>query len=168
MKSNYPIIFETVHGSHLYGLNHAKSDYDIFRVVLADTPKSVHTFDGAYDYVEVGLSLFLNRAVSGSHQSVEALFSHEKAWGDTSYQPMLENVFVGGPEVFAKYERTITSFSYGDFKRRRHACRLALNLSGLRREQRFNPRLTPLEADMCSAVAESLSGDSLRDYLLNV
>ena len=56
------------------------------------------------------------------------------------------------------YRRTIKSFALtGDFKRRRHALRLAANLSELSRRGQFNPRLSP-------ALAQELTGVAGSDY----
>jgi hypothetical protein len=58
------------------------------------------------------------------------------------WAPFIESLRVTGPEVFAKYERTITKFCCGDFKRRRHAVRLSFNLADLRESGRFDPEMS--------------------------
>jgi hypothetical protein len=122
-------VFGTVHGSHLYGLDHDGSDKDLFFVTtdMGDGKANHYVADG-YDIVELGLGTFLARIHNGSHQSVEALFSDRKIWGDASYRAMLDGMVVTGPRVRETYLRTIKKFSFGDFKRRRHAGRLAVNL----------------------------------------
>ncbi|MHA3723836.1 DNA polymerase beta superfamily protein [Leucobacter sp. HY1910] len=141
-------LFRTVHGSHLYGLAHADSDRDLFVVTDSPARKVRHTIDGPLDVAEVGLSLFLDLAHTGSHQSVEALFSPVKAWtaAGARYRPMIERTRITGGAVASKYERTIRKFAHLDFKRRRHAVRLALNLAQLRAEGTIRPNLTEAAA----------------------
>lgn len=159
------IIFETVHGSHLYGLAHDGSDHDVFRVTTSTRPRAKHFERGAEDVCEVGITVFLERALAGSHQSVEALFSPRKEWRDTRYRALVENTRVTGADVFAKYERTIRKFAYGDFKRRRHACRLALNLDGLRRDGRFEPVMTDIEKVLATKLATQFEGEELLEHI---
>ena len=165
------VIFSTVHGSHLYGLAHDMSDMDIYTVTTSrkhrgtqrireDVPGEVR------DVTEIGLDAFLERANSGSHQAVEALFSRRKIWADRGYQSLIENHFICGPEVFSKYERTIKKFCYGDFKRRRHAVRLSFNLHALRMHGRFNPEMTQPEILWASGAANAFEGGQLYDRLL--
>lgn len=161
------LIFETVHGSHLYGLANENSDRDVFFVTDSERRRSQHSYNESLglDQVRVGLTTFLRRASEGSHQSVEALFSPLKTYHQPEYRDMIESYRVFGSEVFAKYERTIKKFCYGDFKRRRHACRLTLNLAELRKQGRFNPVMTDLEITMCNKFA-TLEGNELRKMLL--
>lgn len=155
------LVFETVHGSRLYGLAHEDSDHDLFRVVTDRATKSRHYKDGDLDVTEVGLSLFLERAASGSHQAVEAMFSPYKIWGDESHKEVIESYVVYGTDVVEKYERTIKKFCHGDFKQRRHALRLALNLAGLRKRGRFYPVLSEWEVSMISDFATRYEGQEL-------
>ena len=158
------LIFVTPHGSHLYGLAHEDSDMDIYEVYDGKGQKLTQTTDGIDDYVRGTLEAFVNRAHTGSHQSVEALFSKQKKWEPGMYEKYgeyVEGMRITGAEVFAKYERTIKKFCYGDFKRRRHACRLALNLDGLRKHGRFDPELMQMEVKWCETYAKLYEGDEL-------
>lgn len=161
------VIFKTVHGSRLYGFEHAGSDYDTFTVTDSHARRVKQTIDDeGNDRVEVGIYHFLDLAMSGSHQSVEALFSPVKEWADTDaarrWRPLVENARVGGGAVFEKYERTIRRFCYGDFKRRRHAVRLRLNLNELRWAHRIDfVRLSDLYVGHCGRIAEVFEGDAL-------
>ena len=77
-------IFTTTHGSRLYGFAHADSDFDTFTVTDSTSRRVKQSVDGeGNDRAIVGINRFLNLAVSGSHQSVEALFSPVKEWADT-------------------------------------------------------------------------------------
>lgn len=158
------VIFSTVHGSRLYGFAHEGSDYDTFTVTTSRSRTIRQAVDAAgNDRVVVGLDHFLTLAAGGSHQSCEALFSPVKEWSETGerYRPMLDSMRVTGRDVFEKYERTIRKFCYLDFKRRRHAARLTMNLTGLRVRGWFNPQLGRFSARYCTHLAETLSGDAL-------
>lgn len=163
------VIFTTVHGSRLYGFDHAGSDHDTFVVTTSRSTKPEHTIDGADDRVVMGINRFLLLAMSGSHQSVEALYSPVKEWTHAGrvYRPLISAVSVYGGDVFEKYERTIRKFCYGDFKRRRHAVRLSLNLRELREFGRLeSSELTQPQVMYCNGSAK-LEGDELA-HLLNV
>lgn len=155
-------VFRTVHGSHLYGLAHEGSDRDTFIVTFEDRGRARQTMVGDDDTVRVGWRTFLERATSGSHQSAEALFSTRKEWtpAGAALLPLIEGVRVTGGEVALKYERTIRKFAYGDFKKRRHAARLWVNLIGLRNEGWFNPTLDPGSIELVNWLA-GLTGDEL-------
>jgi len=163
-------LFRTVHGSRLYGLNTPDSDYDQFIVTMEDNGKSSHRVDssGRFDTVRVGWRTWLEHAESGSHQSVEALFSTRKTWSDGGgwLQPMVENMYITGPDVIHKYKRTITKFCYGPFKKRRHAVRLSLNMRDLRWRGRFDPQLTTAQIYYVNHMAQ-YEGGELADWLLN-
>lgn len=164
------VIFTTVHGSRLYGFAHAGSDYDTYTVTAATRGRLRQTVapDGQ-DRVVADLDRFLELARSGSHQSVEALFSPVKEWRDTAaarrWRPLIEGTRITGGDVFEKYERTIRKFCHGDFKRRRHAVRLSMNLADLRANGRFNPRLTPEQIEEATRRATELSGGALAHML---
>lgn len=155
-------IFTTIHGSRLYGFATGSSDRDVFTVTTSTSPKARQKIDGMDDTFTVGLTRFLDLATSGSHQSVEALFSPYKVWADTpavhQYRPMIESIRVGG--VAEKFERTIRKFAYEDFKRRRHACRLTLALDSLRIMGAMRPALTPWQVAWCNRTA-AFEGDTL-------
>ena len=162
------LIFSTVHGSHLYGMAHNGSDVDIYEVFEGDGTSLTQKIHGGDDHVWGSLEAFTRRALTGSHQSCEALFSPVKVFRPgmrEKYGAYLDGFRVTGSDVFAKYERTIKKFCYGDFKRRRHAARLALNLAELRAEGRFNPRLKPQQVRYIGLAAEKFEGDKLWQYL---
>lgn len=155
------VIFRTIHGSRLYGLNHAKSDEDLM-VVYDDERTALHVHRGQDDTVHVGFNDFLNKALSGSHQSLEALFSPFKEWEQEQYRPFLEGIIVPVAGIREKYVRTIKRFSFGDFKLRRHAVRLAYSLVDLQKYGRFNPRLSPERVKESTQIAWNLYGNALR------
>lgn len=159
-------VLSTVHGSRLYGMAHSRSDNDTFRVVLQDIRTRARV-DGEKDDVTVGLDTFLERVFSGSHQSVEALFS-PVATVHPHYEDMFRNIRVTGADAFAKYRRTIKSFSYGGLKQKRHAVRLGFNLRDLRTCGRFDPQLKPQEVQTIRMIADLYSGQSLYDICVNM
>lgn len=144
------VIFSTVHGSHLYGLAGPNSDVDSFTVTTSDARHARQNKIGEADSTFIGWDTWLEYVFSGSHQSVEALFSRRKVWTDDdvrrAYEPMLDGMRITGGDVLAKYGRTVTKFAHAqDFKRRRHACRLWLNMQDLRWDGRFEPEMTDRE-----------------------
>lgn len=159
-------ILSTIHGSHLYGLNHESSDIDLFHVVPGSGPAK-HTVTDMYDMNVVPFDTFMANVFSGSHQSCEALFS-TKAWVHPDYKPLFDGIRVTGADAFAKYRRTIHSFSYGNDKKRRHAVRLGYSLKGLRESGRFNPTLTDDERLKVIVIPQLYRGQSLYDIAINL
>jgi hypothetical protein len=159
-------ILETVHGSHLYGLNNSNSDRDFFRVVSGNS-NTRHTITGDIDITQMSIDRFLTNVFKGSHQSCEALFS-PLAGIDPQYRPMFEAIRVTGSDVFARYRRTIRAFSFGDAKKRRHAVRLGFNLSDLVRSGRFNPVLTDNQRMKVSALSKLYSGETLYNIAITL
>lgn len=156
------VIFSTIHGSHLYGLNHPGSDIDTFTVTTSSRGAR-QVVAGNRDSVMIGFDAFIEYAFSGSHQSCEALFSPYKRWAShEELRHYVDGMRVMGGDVLAKYRRTIKSFAYSDdMKKRRHACRLWLNMQGLRAGGRFNPVMTPTEKLWASNLAADYGRDEL-------
>lgn len=158
------LIFRTVHGSRLYGFEHANSDYDYYEVYEGDGRHLHNSIIGDVDTVRGSLEAFVTRAMSGSHQSCEALFSPVKEWApgmEAKWGAYINGLRVCGGDVFAKYERTIRKFCYGDFKRRRHAFRLLGDMNELRRNGRFDPMMYMWEVKYATALAIEHEGDAL-------
>jgi hypothetical protein len=162
------IIFTTVHGSHLYGLAHAGSDRDVFVVTTSERTGANHNNGPELDSLTIGITTFLTYAASGSHQSLEAMFSPVKEWGPAAarFRPIIDGFRAGGAAVTIKYERTIRKFCFGTFKQRRHAVRLSLNLEQMRAEFRFDPQLTSEQADRASQLATDFTDEELSEVLL--
>lgn len=164
-------IFTTIHGSRLYGLEHASSDHDYYRVVTdkhrfeeGERGQRVRSFgDKTEDTLVITFTDFLRRVSKGSHQALEALFSPVKVWDDAglSRKPFIEAQRVTSPDAFEAYERTIRKFAFGDFKRRRHGVRLSMNLGELRYMGRFNPHMTPKQIGYANECATTLSGNAM-------
>lgn len=159
------LIFETIGGSRLYGFAKPDSDYDLFRVYNDNRP-ALHYQDGQADVVTIGLSTFMRYAQSGSHQSVEALYSRQKVYHAPEWAPFFESYIIRpGAGVRRKFVRTIKKFSFLDFKRRRHAVRLGFLLHGIESGKRPNPTLNPLEVSVANLMASQLEGQELFETL---
>ncbi|WP_292718140.1 hypothetical protein [Microbacterium sp. 13-71-7] len=141
---------------------------DMTVVTNSRAQRAQHLYVGEEDHMHLGFDYLLRQAQAGSHQSCEAAFSRSKVFTRQGepYRAMLSGLRVTSPEAFAKYERTITLFSFGDFKRRRHAVRLAFNLRDLRRSGRFDPELTPIQQALVNAYAKVLRDADLVAQLL--
>lgn len=157
-------------GSHLYGLNHAGSDEDFYRVVpdehfwkaVGNFPSgnakilARQTIIDGIDQMLVSEKTFHRFCYEGSPQALETMFAHE---------PIIDKLeafrhsYFGGlnlEHMCGKYTRTIKAFSYGDFKKRRHALRMSFNLAeAMSTGGRFNPRLTPEQIAFATQKAQS-------------
>jgi predicted nucleotidyltransferase len=160
------VLFKTVHGSRLYGLSHANSDEDFYTVVSKVKTKkakySTHKIVGDVDSVVVDLGTWLRYCEMGVPQALEAMFSNMALVDRLT--PLRVHYHVG-TQVYDRYLRTIKSFALNDetdtrvnFKKKRHAMRLALNMYEMRGRGRFNPTLDTGQIDMINVYAE-LSGE---------
>lgn len=151
-------LLTTVHGSHLYGLDHQGSDLDTYSVILGRHPNFARQVKrGDDDQMTLSLNRFAQMVESGVPQALEALWS-PSAMIDPDYRPYLSALRPGFHETRMRYRRTILNFAFGQGGRtgsaaervnpqklRRHALRLALNLADYSRFGRFNPSLTPTD-----------------------
>jgi hypothetical protein len=150
------VLFKTVHGSRLYGLNHADSDEDFYTVVdkvrTARAKFARQTILDNEDTMMVDFGTWLGQCVNGVPQALEAMFSN---------MPLVDNLgaFRAGYRVSTgaheRYLRTITSFCMTqDPKRKRHGLRVALNMFDMRASGRFDPTMTPNEIDWATEYAK--------------
>jgi len=156
------VLLDTVHGSRLYGLAHAGSDYDRY-IVVSERPGGKgagnkpyrwanHDNAGSSDVVTVDLHTFLDMASKGVPQALEAMFA--PAPDVDLIAPLRAGFRAVGPEVMGTYCRTIKSFALaGEPKRRRHALRLSRNLRELMHSGRFDPRLDVDTAALMTAAS---------------
>lgn len=130
--------------------------------------KAFHEIRPDADWSFRGLEYFLELVQAGSHQSCEAAFSQTKEFTPEGerWAPYIAALRVSSTDAFAKYERTIIRFAFGDFKRRRHAVRLSFNLRALRRSGCFDPLMTDDEIQEANALATRLSDFALVSELL--
>jgi len=163
------MLFKTIHGSRLYGLAHKDSDYDFYTVVDR-VPKrrakyATHKIVDGVDSVVVDFGTWVNMCQSGVPQALEAMFSRQATFDDISE---FRESFVAGETVRDKYYRTIDNFiREPDFKKNRHALRMALNLRDALRYGRFNPTLSKRAAVWVTYHAKYMPFDELREFTLN-
>lgn len=140
------VLFKTVHGSRLYGLNHKDSDEDFY--VITPTRKvsrkinAKQTIVGDQDVTALDFKSFVSLSHKGVPQALEAMFS--RASKSDFFEDYRQNYYASDGEVIHTYMKTIKSFSMTEkdpFKRKRHALRLSLNLEELMYTGRFNPTL---------------------------
>lgn len=165
------VLLDTVHGSRLYGLAHATSDDDRY-IVLSDRPDGArgklrwsrqYLTPGAADVFVTDARTFLDMCASGVPQSLEAMFS--PAPTIDALPSFRIGYRAAGPEVLSTYARTVRSFLHSDgSKRRRHAIRLALNLTSLLETGRFDPVVPRALVGRFTDAAESIesAADAIR------
>lgn len=151
------VLFRTVHGSRLYGLSHEDSDYDWYTVVEKVKNRkatySTHSIVDGVDSVVVDFGTWIDYCTKGVPQALEAMFS-EKATTDSIAE--FRAGFKVGTQVYERYLRTIKSFAMQDeFKTKRHALRLALNMHEMRYYGRFNPTLNQTQIDVINSLAKN-------------
>ncbi len=78
-------LFRTLHGSRLYGLHHAASDYDWFEVYdrLPGCHQANQRIQRGNDTVKAGLSRFMQMAADCARQALEAMFAPTTQWQST-------------------------------------------------------------------------------------
>lgn len=149
-----PVLFQTPAGSRLYGLDHAGSDQDVYRVISKVKQNKARyakqTIQGDQDLVVVDFGTWVEMCKSGVPQAIEACFS-QMATIDLIKD--YRQSFICTTGTWTRYLRTIKSFSAGDYKKRRHALRLALNLRDLMYTGRFNPTLDYAQIEYINAAA---------------
>jgi len=156
------VLFKTIHGSKLYGMDHAGSDEDYYIVTpTRKTSRQVNAKQKIVDGIDtmaVDFASFVRMAQKGSPQALETMFSRKSK--SDFFEDYRTNYYASDPEVIHTYMRTIKNFSYSDtFKLRRHALRLSLNLTELLHTGRFNPTLSPEDVLKISRAAESQGKD---------
>lgn len=142
------VLMKTIHGSKLYGLDHADSDDDYYVVTPTIRTKKAlnakHKIDGDLDVVTVDFASFVTMAENGVPQALETMFS--KKTKSPFFEDYRTSWFASDPRVVDRYIRTIKSFSLDESnkqeKYQRHALRLSLNLEELVFTGRFDPTLS--------------------------
>lgn len=154
-----PVLFQTVHGSHLYGTNHSGSDYDLYTVVDR-MPKqrakyAKQTIVDGVDSTVVDFGTWIGMCQRGVPQALEAMFSTKATYDDLS--PFRAGFRVDGYAVAERYLKTMKAFIYddtGSLKKKKHAMRLALNLNHIGIYGRFNPTLNEGHMEYLRAVEQ--------------
>lgn len=139
------VLYKTVHGSRLYGLDHEGSDWDYYTVVDRVEKKkasySTHTIVDGLDSVVVDFGTWINLCQKGVPQALEAMFSTK---AEVDLIPEFRIAFRGGRD-FSAYRRTMKAMAgeHDDFKHKRHVIRLGHNLYELSATGRCWPTLQP-------------------------
>lgn len=166
---NLQTLLLTVHGSHLYGLSHADSDFDYYRVVSESPEKNrfghvrkkngMQTVESGMDDSVFDLKTFAIHAYNGVPQALEAMYS---PFATVDALGAYRAGFRASVQSMStRYIHAIEKFAQFDFKRRRHALRYALNLrEAIERNGRFDPVLS--ESDKAMITEMALSKDFLR------
>lgn len=168
----------TPNGSRLYGLAHANSDEDYYRVVLDDyfhdavgkaptgnRNRLIHHVvnENGVDELTVGFGTFARLAFDGTPQTLETMFSQQSIIDRLEEFRHAYYASTGPDSMRDAYRRTIHRFIYGNFKARRHALRLSINLEeAMRSGGRFNPTLTAEQATYITAAASSNPEEYIR------
>lgn len=165
------MLFKTVHGSKLYGLSHAGSDDDFYVVVntrrTAKARYAKQSIVNGIDTTTVDVGTWVNMCQSGVPQALEAMFSTRPVF-EAEGMSEFRAAFRMGSSARGKYYRTMDNFLADvDFKRNRHALRLALNLREGLRFERFNPTLSHEEVAWVNWTVTHLSLDNLRRLCLD-
>jgi hypothetical protein len=144
-------IFETIHGSRLYGLSHAGSDYDYLRVLpFGVSKRSEHAIFGSVDAKTYDFPKFMRMAGNGYPQAVEAMFS-EAAFTD-EITHLRRSFHPNQGSLIGSYNRRVRGFvGIGNHKSKRHALRLVHNLNEFLVDGRFNPTL---DEDVIARITE--------------
>lgn len=179
-----PVLFQTVHGSRLYGLaNPVTSDHDAFTVVSeardpSPTARARRSFqqvltldDGTVaDSYIIGLSAFLDMCGQGVPQVLEAMMAPPTKvdlFGAYRAAYMVNPHTTGGTYRRAIYDhaskgtgRVALRHTVKPVKARRHAVRLALNMVTALETGRFSPVLTVAEKRIVLTMADSATFDA--------
>lgn len=149
------LLFRTIHGSRLYGLNHAGSDYDYWEVhtntKYDNKRKEIsQTIVNGLDVVKMNLSTFMLYADRSSHQVLDCMFSQQAETdliGD-----LRANYRLNTGTFVPLYRRTIPHFGDREVggklteefvhKSKRHAARMCFQLQDGLEYGRFNPTLS--------------------------
>lgn len=168
LKANTLLLTPT--GSHLYGMAHAGSDQDFYRITpdtyfwnaIGASPTGNRKrmarqhINNGIDEITLAFGTFARFAFDGIPQALEAMFSEQCIIDELTE---FRNSFYAGTGMDSmreKYRKTIRSFAHGDFKQRRHALRLSINLEeAMQSGGRFNPTLKPEQITTITEMAAS-------------
>jgi hypothetical protein len=161
------VLFRTIHGSRLYNMHHADSDYDYYTVVDRVEKKKIkfaqQTIIDGVDSVVVDFGTWMSLVQKGVPQALEAMFSRQ---AEVDRLGAFRASFRVGSGAYETYLRTIKSFAMQeDIKHKRHALRLAMNLHSIRHFGYFNPTLAKNDVVLLTWLAEQDSETVLKQAL---
>lgn len=139
-------LLKTIHGSRLYGTDHADSDFDLY--VVSDSHKTGQSINGLDDLTVVNIQDFISHANKGTPQALEALWSPVKTV-DPAWEAFFNGIVPNFESTLKNFSAVIYSFYQKDTdKHRLHAMRLSLNLRRFVDRGKFNPVLGELEVPL--------------------
>lgn len=156
-------LFETLGGSHLYGLANANSDIDTFRSYTGtmghSNRKGKQRISGEDDSLEMPLGAWMTQANKGTPQALEHLWSPIAK--PSPLDAMRFNFRPNTALAADSYHNAILSiFRIGSnaedakkYKMYRHALRLTWNLNELLTNGMFNPRMPDSAAALATEMA---------------
>lgn len=139
------LLLRSVAGSRLYGTSRPESDLDYYEVhsslpSVSGLYKTQQTIVNGVDTTMVSLSQFIELARSGSHQALDAMFSEQV---EVDKIEALRQGYRAGYSVVEAYLRIIEKFAFDNtVRKRKHAVRVAFNLTDILETGRFNPTLS--------------------------
>lgn len=150
------LLLRTIHGSRLYGLSHAESDYDYFEVYGWNKFRGKQKISGGDDRTRQSYDRFMRYCEKGVPQYLEAMFSRMADIDNFPFNRM--EYGINHVNVRDTYLRTIKSFwlagiEENDFKKKRHSARLSLNYLDMQKTGRFNPTLSVGDAWLVNHLA---------------
>lgn len=139
------LLLRTISGSRLYGLSHAKSDYDYWEVYSNKLPSPAkyikQTISGDLDLTQSNLSTFMRNANKCTPQALECMFSEQAEIDEIT--ELRRNYRLDTAKFYHVYLSLIHMNSDTSKKNAaRHSLRLALNLKQGMKYARFCPTLT--------------------------
>lgn len=144
------LLYRTVTGSRLYGLDHTDSDFDTIEVYANKVPSPSkwikQSIKGKEDVTRMNLSTFMLYANRSSHQILEAMYSRQ---AEVDFIEELRSSYVINTNTFVSlYNRTIRNFVMQNTRKgKMHACRLHFNLQDGLENGRFEPEVTGKRKD---------------------
>lgn len=152
------LLFKTIAGSRLHGLDSNLSDFDYVEV-HTELPQSKHgyktleqTVENGADVTKVTLSRFLELASAGSHQMLDAIYSPIP---EVDHISALRAGFVGGSNIINRLRGTIVELlGKGEPKKLRHAARITVNLEEFLDKGYYNPVLSDESKNFINNVSQ--------------
>jgi hypothetical protein len=150
------LLLRTIGGSRLYGLSHENSDWDWFEVYGYKKGRATQKIVGREDKNAITFDRFMRYCEKGVPQHLEAMFSRVAEVDNMPFNRMKYGI--NRRNVRDTYLRTIKQFwlvgiEEDDFKRRRHAVRLMINLNSMEESGMFNPTLSPQQIAVVNEIA---------------
>lgn len=151
------LLLRSVAGSHLYGTSRPDSDLDYYEVHSelfkpGGFHKTQQTIVDGVDVTKVSLSQFIDLCRIGSHQALDAMFSEQV---EVDKIEAFRKGYRAGFEIMEPYRRIMVKFTQqGTPRKRKHAVRIAFNLTDIMQTGRFNPTLSPERVEKVLTYAE--------------